>query len=209
MAITVCWSAKGGSGTTVVAATMAMGRPGSLLVDLDGELPAVLGLPEPTGQGVAEWLRSDAPAAAIDELAVAVDASARLVPRGALAVDRHAGRWPELAEWLSAREVPVVVDAGTGPPPVELIDAGGRTLLVTRACYLSLRRAASMTCRPDGVVLVVEPGRALGAGDVAAAVGAPVLASVSLDPAVARAVDAGLLLCRLPRSLTRPLRSAA
>ena len=52
MPVTVCWSVKGGSGTTVVAATLALSCPtASLLVDLDGELPAVLGLPEPSGQG--------------------------------------------------------------------------------------------------------------------------------------------------------------
>ena len=62
MPVTVCWSVKGGSGTTVVAATLALSCPtDSLLVDLDGELPAVLGLPEPAGQGVADWLASDAP----------------------------------------------------------------------------------------------------------------------------------------------------
>ena len=44
MTLTVCWSAKGGSGTTVVAAAFALGSSiDSLLVDLDGELPAALG----------------------------------------------------------------------------------------------------------------------------------------------------------------------
>ena len=61
--VTVCWAAKGGSGTTVVAATIALACPtDSLLVDLDGELPAVLGLPEPAGQGVADWLVVRCPA---------------------------------------------------------------------------------------------------------------------------------------------------
>jgi len=209
MSVTVCWSAKGGSGTTVIAASLAMRSAGSLLVDLDGDLPAVLGLPEPAGQGVSDWLRSDAPAAAIDQIAVDVDASSRLVPRGATPVDRLAGRWEELADWLSALRSPVVVDAGTGPPPEELVEAGARTLLVTRACYVALRRAAAMPLRPDGVILISEPGRALGPRDVEHAVGAPVLASISIDPAVARAVDAGLALSRLPRGLTRQLRRAA
>jgi hypothetical protein len=40
-------------------------------------------------------------------------------------------------------------------------------------------------------------------------VGAPVLAEIEADPAVARAVDAGLLRGRLPRSLERGLRDAA
>ena len=41
------------------------------------------------------------------------------------------------------------------------------------------------------------------------ATGAPVVASVSVDVAVARAVDAGLLAARLPRLLQRELRGAA
>src|SRR5215211_2524357 len=56
-----CWAAKGGAGTTVVATALARvltsGAPaGALLADLAGDVPAVLGLPEPTGPGLAEWL---------------------------------------------------------------------------------------------------------------------------------------------------------
>jgi hypothetical protein len=54
-------------------------------------------------------------------------------------------------------------------------------------------------------VLIREPGRALHAADVERAVGVPVVAELDLDPAVARAVDAGLLAARLPRSLQRRL----
>jgi len=207
--VTVCWSVKGGSGTTVVAATLALSCPtASLLVDLDGELPAVLGLPEPSGQGVADWLGSDAPPGALDDLAVFVDRTTRLIPRGTRAVDLRSTRWAELAAWLATGPASVI-DAGTNPPSVDLLDGDVRSLLVTRACYLALRRAAAAPCRPDGVVLVSEPGRALRAADVARAVGAPVVASVSHDPAIARAVDSGLLTARLPRLLTRELRGAA
>jgi CO dehydrogenase nickel-insertion accessory protein CooC1 len=52
----VCWSVKGGSGTTVVASTLALvhaaqSSRGALIVDLAGDVPAVLGLAEPTGIG--------------------------------------------------------------------------------------------------------------------------------------------------------------
>jgi hypothetical protein len=208
--VTVCWAVKGGSGTTVVAATLALSCPtDSLLVDLDGELPAVLGLPEPSGQGVADWLASDAPPEALDDLAVFVDRTTRLIPRGSAAVDLRSARWGELAVWLSTRPASII-DAGTSPPPLDLLLEGDvRSLLVTRACYLALRRAAAAPCRPDGVVMISEPGRTLRAADVARAVGAPVVASVSHDPAIARAVDSGLLSARLPRLLTRELRGAA
>ena len=56
----VCWSVKGGSGTTVVASTLALvhaekSSHGALIVDLAGDVPAVLGLAEPSGIGVGEW----------------------------------------------------------------------------------------------------------------------------------------------------------
>ena len=67
MPVTVCWAVKGGSGATLIAATLALScRTDSLLVDLDGELPALLGVPEPDGQGVGDWLASDAPPTALD-----------------------------------------------------------------------------------------------------------------------------------------------
>jgi hypothetical protein len=209
VSVTVCWSAKGGSGTTVVAATLALARAtNSLLIDLDGELPAVLGLAEPAGQGIGDWLASDAPVSAITDLAVEVNRSTQLVPRGAMPVDRRSPRWAELGPWLLERPYTTVVDAATGEPPNPLGDVG-RTLLVTRGCYLALRRASALPWRPDGVVLIAEPGRALRGPEVERAIGAPVVAAVSHDPAVARAVDAGLLAARLPRLLERELRGAA
>lgn len=209
MPVTVCWAAKGGSGTTVVTAALALFCPTeSLLVDLAGELPIVLGLGEPPGHGVADWLQSDAPAAALDDLAVEVGDTTRLIARGTASLDRTSARWAELREWLVAQDNPLV-DAGTGVPPAELLGDGVRSLLVTRACYLSLRRAVDSRCRPDGIVLVVEPGRQYRPFDVERMIGAPVVATVSQDPAIARAVDVGLLRARPPRTFTRELRGAA
>jgi hypothetical protein len=100
----------------------------------------------------------------------------------------------------------VIIDAGTGDPPAELLDHADRVLLVTRPCYLALRRAVGSPTRPTGIVLVGEPGRALTQRDVEHALGVPVDATVSIDPAIARAVDAGLLASRLPRVISRELR---
>lgn len=72
-------------------------------------------------------------------------------------------------------------------------------MLVTRACYMSLRRVAWVPLHPSGVVVVRDQDRALSDDDVAAVVGAPVVASIAVDPAVARAVDSGMLATRLPR----------
>ena len=208
MPVTVLWAAKGGSGTTVVTASLALACPtSSLLVDLAGDLPVALGVATPAGQGVGDWLDSDAPPDALADLAVDIDRTTQLIPRGRR-VDLSSPRWPALLDWLS-RQPAVFVDAGTGAPAPCLVSADVRTLLVTRACYVSLQRVAASRCRPDGVVLVCEPGRCLGAADVERSSGAPVVASVTLDVSIARAVDSGLLAARVPRLLRRELRGAA
>lgn len=216
-----CWSAKGGSGTTTVAcalATLLAARhpAGCLLLDGCGDVPGALGLPEPDAPGLAGWLAGaggvPGPSAGPAGPEVPVAAGVALVPRGVGALG-PAARVEALAGALAAEARPVVVDAGVlAVDHAELVPlAGGaaRSLLVTRACYLSLRRAVRAPLRPSGVVLLAEPGRALTRTDVAEVVGVPVVAEVALDPAVARAVDAGLLPVRLPRGLARALAHVA
>lgn len=215
--VTVCWAAKGGSGTTVVAATLALraGRP-SLLVDLDGELPAMLGIAEPDRPGVADWMASEAPPDHLADLTVELDDSTELLPLR-LGKRRGAGETPDarlrdlatwLADWERSREGTVVVDAGTGLPPAELSDAD-RHLLVTRNCYLAVNRASRAEQTPTGIVLIKEPGRSLSDREIEHAVGAPIVARVGWDAEVGRAVDSGLLVARIPRAVDRELRRAA
>src|SRR5947209_5309133 len=70
-----CWSVKGGSGTTVIAAAIALALARSMpttLVDFGGDVPTVLGLPDPEGFGLADWLAAgpDVPGEALDRVAV-------------------------------------------------------------------------------------------------------------------------------------------
>lgn len=206
----LCWSVKGGSGTTVVAASLALvlsHRRPTLLVDLAGDAPAALGMGEPAGPGVADWLASPtADAGALGRLALPATATLQLLPRGSRPTGSST-RWPALATALAAHEATVVVDAGTGTPDAALAAAATHRLLITRPCYLGLRRAVAAEVQPTGIVLVTEPGRALSGRDVERALGAPVVAEVQYDPAVARAVDAGLLASRLPRPLAQQLQA--
>ena len=214
--LVACWSSKGGAGTTVVAATLALllargGSGGALLADLAGDAPAALGLADPERPGIAGWLAAgpDVPPDALQRLEISAAERLALLPRGdgPLPPDRA----EVLARLLAADDRPVVVDCGTDPAGVALVVAASatRSLLVTRPCFLALRRAVSLPVRPSAVVLLTEPGRALGRGDVERSVGAPVVAEVAVDPQVARAVDAGLLASRLPRGLARELARAA
>jgi hypothetical protein len=196
---------------TVAAMGMTSRRP-MLLVDLDGDLADVLGVAAGSGPGAHDWLRAGAPADRLDDLAVGVTHTTHLVPAGRRIglPDRH--RWTDLIDGLRAWERDhggdVVIDAGTTSPPAELAQAVDRRLLITRACYLALRRAVRQAASPTGIVLVVEPGRALRVRDVEHTVGAPVVARIAIDPAIARAVDAGLLAGRMPVTLGK-LRAVA
>jgi hypothetical protein len=213
--LVACWSVKGGVGTTVVAASLALllGRhdgPGAVLADLAGDAPAVLGLPEPDTPGLAGWLAAgdSVPADGLARLEIEASPSLRLLPRGPgqLVPDRAA----VLASLLDRGPRPVVVDCGTAERVAAAIVGGAqRSILVIRPCYLALRRAMTSPLRPSEVVVVREPGRALSRRDIESAVGAPVRVEIEADPAVARAVDAGLMAGRLPRSLERGLRHAA
>lgn len=213
--LVACWSVKGGVGTTVVAASFALllareGDPGAVLVDMAGDAPAVLGLPEPSTPGLAGWLSAGdrVPTDALARIEVEAAPGLGLLPRGDGPLDpRRAG---VLAAVLDRSSRVAVVDCGRlGPPAVDAVVARAtHSLLVTRPCYIALRRATQACVRPTGVVVVDEPGRVLSGDDVAAALEAPVVATVPIDPGVARQVDSGLLAGRLPRSLSG-LRAAA
>ena len=213
--LVTCWSVKGGSGTTVVAAALAvlLSRrlaDGALLIDAGGDVGAVLGLAEPSGApGLADWLAAppDVGAGALDRLVVPAGPGLSVLPRGSGPISL--GGTERLLAAVAGRPV-VVVDAG--PPSsfgVELAAASTLSLLVIRPCYLALRRALAAPARPSGVVVVEEPKRSLDAVDIEDVLGVPVQAIVPWSPDIARAVDAGLLGSRLPRPLAAALRAAA
>jgi len=211
--LTAYWAAKGGAGATVLAAAHALvasTRGATVVVDLDGDLPAALGADATDRPGVAEWLQAgpDVPADALDRLLVPVADDLLLLPRGTGPLDE--GRAAVLARLLADSPREVVVDAGTRPDPAAraVVRQADRSVLVTRACYLAVRRLHAAGLAPTEVALVREPGRALGPTDIAAAVGVPVRTTVGVDPGIARAVDAGLLAARLPRGLARAATAA-
>ena len=209
--VTTFWSVKGGVGVSTIAALWALASSESaratMLVDLCGDQPAVLGQDPPDGPGISEWCRTaEADAAALERIATAVTVDLAMIHRGRAS-------WPEtaapLAGALATIDREVVVDAGRPDGFTDdLLHRSDQTLLVVRACYLNLLAASRCDRTPDGVVFVRERGRSLGMADVEAVTGAPVVATIDCDPAVARSIDAGLATTRVPRSLLRALARA-
>ena len=214
--LVACWSPKGGSGTTVTAALVGLvlarraRSARAMLADLSGDLPAVLGVPEPAGPGLADWLAAPAEVGpeALARLEVDVGPSLGLLPLGAGPAGAGCSRRAAaLTDHFVLDGRLVVADCGSAErsPGLELAAGATLSLVVVRACYLALRRVLAAPVRPTGVVLVDEPERSLRKRDVEDVLGLPVWAEIPRDSAVARAVDAGLLSARVPRVAERAL----
>jgi hypothetical protein len=215
------WSAKGGSGTSVLTAACAVvlardaaQSGGALVADLAGDQPAIFGLGADPGLGLVDWLGAGpaAPTDALDRLLVEVVPGIGLLPRGGRDVPETAP--PPLAEAgaalavaLGQGPVPAVVDCGTATDPAAraVVEVADASVVVLRGCYLALRRAvhAPALAATAGAVLLEESGRTLSARDVSEVFDLPVLARVPVKPVIARAVDAGVLTTRLPEPLGR------
>ena len=234
------WSVKGGAGVTVTAGLLAVRlaktRPqGVILVDLEGDMPSLLGVSCGVAAGVADWIRT--PTADTTDLADMVEqvgANLWLLRRGdgplgprvrpnetaTRRIDEFSAALSEIAAGRST-----VIDAGNlhrhdsartlpgvEPPSVavreRIVKNSQRSFLVTRNCLLGLRRVVERPVRPDGVILLQEPGRALAAAEVEDVAGVAVVANINVEPAVARAVDAGLLAGTLPLAKAQQLDAA-
>jgi hypothetical protein len=201
-----CWTVKGGSGTTVFASALALmlaERNGkATIIDFAGDVPSVLGMAEPVGRGIRDWMAtSDRDPAHFDNLRVSATSRLSVVPVGsAAAFDDSA-----FEDLVAASDDHTVIDFGMMCPPESLRRAARGDWLVIRPCYLALRRAARLAQRPGGVVLMNEEGRSLTSRDVQAVVGTAVVGEITVADGVARSVDAGLLATRLPKQLSEEL----
>ena len=249
------WSPKGGVGTTTVVAGLAahcFGRIPVLIVDLGGDVAAMLGC-EPPETGWGDWVTAQAAPAsgALIRSSSLVAPDVRLLAPGRVGQSQLMGRfggrvgrtngWPSSdglegepghadartsssafvngsvsrAFWqqLSGFDGMVIIDAADGRHL--LVDwftvHGAQVWMTMRGCYLGMRRAAHARTAlgpPDGIVWVSEAGRAIRSADAQKVLRAPVVADVPWRPAIARAVDAGLILRRPPEALSRALAPA-
>lgn len=205
--LTICYSPKGGQGCTTVAVALALAcaRSDVLVIDTAGDVSAVAGLPAPAGPGICDLAASDHPltSEALARVALHVPALS-MIPAGTTpAYEITEARWRHLPGAVPPEQA-AIVDAATNAEVAAI--AADRRIMVIRACYLALRRAAAMAVRPDEIVLVADHYRAITERDIEATLAAPVTATVPVTPLVARTIDAGLLTTHLPSVLTRSLR---
>ncbi len=208
----LCFSTSGGVGASTIAAALALRRrteAPTLLVDLRGDQPSLLGLADEVRPGIGEWLAAgdDVDIDALRRLEVDIAPGLSLLPAGSVP-QQSPGRAASLAHALTGSSRTVVVDAGTTRGEVwrELAAVAVDRVLITKACYLGLRRLRDCEVHPTGVVLLREAGRALAPALVGQFIDAPILGTMAYDPAVSRAIDAGLLSRRLPRTLRSAVR---
>ncbi len=206
---------KGGVGVSVIAASVAAKLSATIpvtIVDFCGDQPEIFGVGSDVlaVQGVHDWLSADASvsAAALSNLEIEVHSTLRIIPAGITRSSTvSTERCAELVD-VCGRAGMVIADVGVlGADPVAPLSlicaAGDQTTMVVRACYLALRKARLCPVVADHVVELVEGGRSLRTIDVEAVLGQPVTSRLAVDPCVARAVDAGLMMKRLPRALRR------
>lgn len=210
------WSPKGGTGTSTVAAATAVRLAGEdrqvVLVDLDGDQPALIGLVAVEVRdhpGIGDWVTApEVPPAALHRLREPVAPNLCLVRLGTRSVaELDAARRERLAEALEVLAQPdrvVVVDAGLDPHE-HRTKIAAVPVCVVRNDYLALRAAQEVEGPFDNVVAIIEPQRGIRARDVSAALGAGHLERVDWDPRVARSIDAGTMVAMLPPPLLRSL----
>jgi len=203
---TILSSPKGGTGTSVVAASLAIVSSSSsptLLVDLSGDQAAILGLPQPP-IGLSDWANGMT-YREFDEIISLCHDNLYLAPTGTFDFETlNANAWDKLLRALSLKHSEghnIIVDLGRADIPLALRKIVNTCYLVTRPCYLALRRAVDLETAFSGVIVINEPDRVLTSRDVESVLKLKCVAEIPYTSEISRRVDSGLLKSRLPMAL--------
>ena len=203
---TILSSPKGGTGTSVVAASLAIVSSSSsptLLVDLAGDQAAILGLPQPP-IGLSDWANGMT-YREFDEIISLCHDNLYLAPTGTFDFETlNANAWDKFLRALSLKHSEgcnIIVDLGRADIPLALRKIVDTCYLVTRPCYLALRRAVDLETAFSGVIVINEPDRVLTSRDVESVLKLKCVAEIPYTSEISRRVDSGLLKSRLPMAL--------
>ena len=112
--------------SAALALTLAQRNTATVrIVDLAGDIPSALGIAEPSGEGVTNWLQQQQPSP-IQSLQIPVTARVSLVPRGDGPLMHHdltTEHCNTLATELDTSNELTVVDAGSGHIPQHINNA--------------------------------------------------------------------------------------
>jgi hypothetical protein len=210
------WSPKGGAGTSVLAAACGLVCARTIkvrLADFGGDQPAILGLAGEPSPGLTEWMHTgpQAPADALDRLAVEVTDGLTLLPHGERRTcDASPEAGAALGVVLGTDDRLTIADAARADNAAlrAVVEVSDVSVVVVPDCYLALRRAARdpLLSHATGVVVRLDPAHTLDADDVCDVLRLPMLATVPVRDGIARAVDAGALGSRMPDAMARAAR---
>jgi MinD-like ATPase involved in chromosome partitioning or flagellar assembly len=208
MPILTIYSHKGGQGVTTIAAALATLTANAghrtVIIDTGNDQAAVHAITTDKWAALSDYLTTTA--VTLDDITTRLGDRLDLIETGDTTITFDTHTYGLVTSGLVTSGLghydTVIID--TTPAAHPWTRRADACVLVTRPCYLALRHATGQR-RPDHVVVITEPGRALDTGDIEAVTGTPVTAVVGHDPHIARAVDAGTLTTRLPRSLARAL----
>jgi len=200
---------KGGAGCSTFAAALALSSTNqrATLIDTQGDLPSLLGMTA-NGVGVGELLKTDEFDPGIfGNLAHKVTDNVGLISRGNIALKDNISKLAvaRLLEALGSEDGIVIIDVGVPTSRWQRLlceEELAMHVIVTRSCYLALRRAVHSNVSASGVIAFEETGRSLRLCDVSDVLGMSVIASVPVTASIARTIDAGIFATRRPQTLT-------
>ncbi len=161
--------ARGGSGTSTIAAALALAGRSMVATDLVTTEPVVM--------------------SALLGIAAPAEYPAEIMANLTLSTE------PSGTAELTVVDGGTLTSPASAPRAAQELRIG----VVRGPCYLGLCELLATDERLDGIVLVAEPGRALSVRDVADVNGLDVVAVVPASPGVARSIDAGLFSIRHDR----------
>lgn len=210
--VRIFWSLKGGQGTSVTAAIIALRHQfhhdSVLIIDFGGDIAPILGQRVESQVGLIDWFLSQSGPEALDQLVTPLLPQLSLLYSGTGVPAREAtpfeDRWATLEAWLNHDGRVTIVDLGTLPgQPGQLgslwvqlttwLLQQYHTTLVTRPEYLSLRRYFEHDTIVDSLAILQTSTELLSAEDVADLCDRPVHFHIAIDETISHAVESGTL----------------